>query len=191
MTLPRIAAACALMSLSAVSAAAQTTDPAALPGDMPPPALSVMLRPPSGRPLPPPDTTPAVPEALALEAVTTALKTCTDQSLRVGVALTDSQGHLRVGLSGDGTGGAAVYGAVRKDLSALEFRQPTSVVQERLRADATLASRVKPNMEVRPGAVPIIGPSGVLGALAVDGATAQQDESCAAAGVGRIQDRLK
>ena len=193
MSFAKVFGACLLCAMPAFAASAQTVgdDPTRLPGDMPPPALAIMLRPPSGRPLPPPDATPTVPEALALEAVQAALQTCAGQGLRVGIALTDVQGNLRVGLSGDGAGGAAVYGAVRKDLAAIAFQQPTSTVQARLRADPTLATQVKPNMEVRPGAVPIVGPHGLLGALAVDGATAQQDEACAAAGVAKIHDRLQ
>ena len=191
MTFAKTLVVSTLLCLSAATASAQSADPTALPGDLPPPALAVMLRPPSGRPLPPPDTTPAVPQGLALDAVNAALKACKDQGLRVGIALTDVQGNLRVGLSSDGAGGAAIYGAVRKDLTVLEFQQPTSVVQAQLRADAALGARVRPNMEVRPGAVPIVGPHGLVGALGVDGATAQQDEACAAAGVAAIQSRLK
>ncbi len=176
--------------LVALPAAAQTTEATRLPGDEAPPALSVMLRPPSGRPLPPPDTTPAVPQSLASEAAEAALSTCAAQGLRVGIALTDTAGYLRVGLATDGAGPGTIYGAVRKDLSVIEFRQPTSIIQDHLRADASLAARVRPNMEVRPGAVPIVGPHGLLGALGVDGATAQQDEACASAGVAKIRARL-
>jgi len=174
------------------AANAQTApDPTRLPGDSPPPPLAIMLRPPSGRPLPPPDLTPGVPSALALEAAQTAIDTCAAQGLRVGVALTNSAGYLRVSLTTDGATPGVIYGAVQKDLAAMAFRAPTSEVQAKLRADPALAAQVMPNMEVRPGAVPIIANGQVLGAIAVDGATAQQDETCAQAGVAKIIDRLK
>ncbi|MFT4075754.1 MAG: heme-binding protein [Asticcacaulis sp.] len=177
--------------LAGAANAQATSDPTRLPGDSPPPALATMLRPPSGRPLPPPDMTPGVPAALALEAVQTAIDTCSAEGLRVGVALTNSAGYLRAALTTDGARPGVIYGAVQKDLAAMAFKAPTSEVQTKLRADPALASQVLPNMEVRPGAVPIIINGQVLGAIAVDGATAQQDEVCAQAGVAKIQDRLK
>jgi uncharacterized protein GlcG (DUF336 family) len=180
----------AFVLTGAANAQTIAPDPTRLPGDTPPPPLAIMLRPPSGRPLPPPDTTPGVPAALALEAARAAIDTCAAQGLRVGVALTNSAGHLRVALTTDGATSGVIYGAVQKDLAAMAFKAPTSDVQAQLRADPATAARVLPNMEVRPGAVPILVGGKVLGAIAVDGATAQQDEVCAHAGVDMIMDRL-
>lgn len=170
--------------------------PISLPGDRPPPPMSMMLRPPSGRPTgrngPPPDTTPGPPLALALEAARAAVATCAADELRVGVAVMDSAGQIQVGLNADGAGPGHIFSAARKAVTAVAFGVPTSAVQDKLRAgDPAALALLKPNMVAMPGAVPLIVEGRVLGAIGASGGTGQQDEACAAAGAARIQDRLR
>jgi uncharacterized protein GlcG (DUF336 family) len=84
---------------------------------------------------------------------------------------------------------------MRKALTALAFRMPSSEASEQVNKNKTLLARVKPNMFVAGGAVPIIVNDNVIGAIGVSGAggavIGQQDESCAMAGLNRIRHRLK
>ena len=178
-----------------VSQAAVVADPTRLPGDEPPPPLARMLRLPSGRPTglagPPPDVTPGPSLGLALEAAQAALDACKADHLLVGVAVLDSAGQLRLGMVADGAAPGRIYGAAQKAVAAIAFGEPTSAVQEKLRADPSATARLRPNMSVLPGGVPLIVGRRVIGAIAASGATAQQDEACAAAGAAKIKAKLE
>jgi uncharacterized protein GlcG (DUF336 family) len=176
-------------------------DPTRMPGDKPPPTLEETLRmgqrPPGGQsqgprqPFPP-DTTPAPPLALSIEAAQAAIDYCTSQGVAVGVAVVDAAGVLRVGLSADGaTPPGRLFGAIPKALTAVEFKVPSSEAQKMVRADPSLAARVRPNMMVNPGAVPLMAGDRLLGAIATSGTGAQQEEACAKAGADKIKSRLK
>ena len=132
------------------------------------------------RPLPP----PAPPLALALKAAEAALATCKANGLAVGVAVSNSVGGMVVGLQADGAFPGRVYNAARKNLAAVEFGLPTLAVRAKLRAGdfATLA-RVKPNMTLLGGAIPLFSDGKLIGAIGVSGAPAgEADDVCAAAG---------
>lgn len=172
--------------------AATSADPAFLPGDGPPPAVSGMIGPSKPGPEAPIDTPPAVPLALAEEAARGALKFCSAGGHRIAVAVVNSAGELQVGLVADGASAERVFVAARKGVAAIAFKSPTSEVQKRLRAsDSSAYAILKPNMAVWPGAVPILAGERVLGAIGTSGATSEQDEECAAAGLARIKARLK
>jgi uncharacterized protein GlcG (DUF336 family) len=182
---------------SAVAPAAETAsaNPSRLTGDAPPPSLERMLRLPSGRPTglagPPPDRTPSPPWALALEAAQAALDACGADHLLVNVAVVDSLGRLRVVLSADGADPAGVFVAARKAIAAASYGVATSLVQDRLRAgDPATHAGLKSNMIVLPGGVPLLAGGRTIGAIAASGATAQQDEACAAAGAAAIKGKL-
>jgi uncharacterized protein GlcG (DUF336 family) len=154
-----------------------------------------MLKPPrppgASRPPEPINTTPSPSLGLALEAAQAALDACLADGLKVGVAVTDAEGNLRVGLAADGTSAGRILFASRKALAAAAFRAPTSVFQDRLRANDPVAlATLKPNMAVYPGGVPLLADGRLLGAIAATGATGQQDEKCAAQGAAKIQARL-
>lgn len=195
-----LTAASALVAVAGATAAmAQDAPPApppyALPDDMPPPPMAAMLRPPrpdSQRPPEPPrENVPAPSQAVALAAAQAALAQCARDHHEVGVAVSDGGGHLILGMTMDGARPGRIYSGVRKNGAAVLFGQPTSQVQARLQAgDAAARDRLKPWMVVFPGAVPLIKDGTVIGAVGVSGATAQQDEVCAAAGVAAVQGRL-
>jgi uncharacterized protein GlcG (DUF336 family) len=186
-----VASAPVAASLPAVSA----RDPLSLPGDILPSGIAVVLAPPAPpSAAPPPPPRPVVPGpslTVALVAAQAALKRCETDGLKVGVAVSDSLGVVVVGLQMDGANPGRIFNAARKNLAAIEFGMPTSAVRERLRAGefATLA-RVKPSMTLFPGAVPLIVDGKVIGAIGISGATAGQDEVCAAAGAAAIVGRL-
>ena len=195
-------AACAALNAQAPTPASadpdprRLHDPTRLPGDMAPPPLNETLevRPPNqrGPGVPPPDRTPGPPLSLSIEAAQAAIDACKTQGLLVGVAITDAAGVLRVGLAADGAAPPGrIYGAVPKNLAAIAFKKPTSAIRAQLRADPSESSRVKPNMLVLPGGVPLMVGDRVIGAIGVSGASADQDEVCALAGVEKIKARLK
>lgn len=199
----RILGAAVGVTLAAASAGhAQTTppavvDPLLLPSDAPPPPMERMLAPPAP-PAPgqqagvgPADTTPALPMDVAIDLARAAIAACTAQGLRVGAAVSDSAGNLRVGLTGDAARAGRIFTASRKNASVIAYGMPTSEVQAKLRADAEARAAVKPNLAVMPGGIPIMVGGKMVGALAVSGATSLQDEACARTALAEIQPRLR
>ena len=199
-----------LLALIAISTAAQSQtppsaptltppswtprDPLALPGDnLPPPLAAVIAPPPPINPnatRPPP---PASPElGIALKAAQAALAQCAADGYNVGVAVSNSVGGMIVGLQSENAFPGRVYNAARKNLVAIEFGTPNSAVRDKLRANdyATLA-RVKPNMTLLAGAIPLYSDGKLIGAIGVSGAPGgERDEVCAAAGADIIQKKI-
>jgi uncharacterized protein GlcG (DUF336 family) len=166
----------------------------ALPGDMPPPPISAMIAPPRPAGAPPPvmpDLVEGPSLVVAVAAAQAAIAQCAKDGLAVGAAVVGSQGNLLVGLTGDKARPGRIFSGTRKASAAAAFGVPSSVVQERLRAqDGATVAAFKPYMVGMPGAVPLIKGGRVLGAIGVSGATGQQDEACAAAGAAAVQGRL-
>src|SRR5580692_580348 len=132
---------------------------------------------------------------LAIEAARAAIETCRAEGYRVGVSVIDSVGEARAMLTADGSDGSHIFVATRKALTALAFEMPSSKASEMLPADKAMLARVKPNMFVMPGALPIVVDHTTIGAIGVSGAAGtpfgHADEVCAAAGLQKIRDRLK
>jgi uncharacterized protein GlcG (DUF336 family) len=132
---------------------------------------------------------------LAIEAARTAIQSCGAAGFHVGVTVIDSAGEARAMLTADGSDGSHVFVAMRKALTALAFEMPSAKASELLPADKAMLARVKPNMFVMAGALPIIVNRTTIGAIGVSGAAGtpfgHADEVCAAAGLNKIKDRLK
>jgi uncharacterized protein GlcG (DUF336 family) len=97
-------------------------------------------------------------------------------------------------LTADGSDGSHVFVAMRKALTALIFKMPSSKANELVAQNTELLKKVTPNMFVEGGAVPLMSGSEVIGAIGVSGAggkvIGQQDEVCARAGLDRIKNKL-
>jgi len=172
-------------------------DPLLLPGDAPPPPMERMLAPPAP-PAPgqmpgvgPADTTPTLDMAVAIDLARTAIAICEAQGLRVGAAVSDSAGNLRVGLTGNSARAGRIFTASRKNAAVIAYGLPTSAIQAKLRADAEARAALPPHMAVMPGGVPIRIGDKIVGALAVSGATSLQDEDCANKALAQLGPRLK
>ena len=130
---------------------------------------------------------------LALQAARAALESCRGAGYRVGVAVIDSAGEARAMLTADGSDGSHVFVAMRKALTALTFEMPSSKASELIPKDKALLARVKPNMFVMGGALPIVVDHATIGAIGVSGAAGipfgHQDELCAAEGLNKIEGR--
>jgi uncharacterized protein GlcG (DUF336 family) len=133
--------------------------------------------------------------ALALEAAQVAIETCRAKGFRIGVAVVDSSGEARAMITADGADGSHVFVGMRKALTALALEMPSAKAADLVANDKALLSRLKPNMFVMGGALPIIVNHQTIGAIGVSGAAGMpfghQDELCAAAGLTKIQNRLK
>jgi uncharacterized protein GlcG (DUF336 family) len=133
--------------------------------------------------------------ALALEAAQFAIETCGRKGYRIGVAVIDSSGEARAMITADGADGSHVFVGMRKALTALAFEAPSAKVADLAASDKAQLARIKPNMFVMGGALPIIVNHETIGAIGVSGAAGvpfgHEDEVCAAAGLTKIQNRLK
>jgi uncharacterized protein GlcG (DUF336 family) len=144
----------------------------------------------------PPESTARGPSLeLAIEAARTAVETCAASGYRIGASVIDSAGEARAMLTADGSDGSHVFVAVRKALTALTFKMPSSQANQRVPRSKELLSRVTPNMFVEGGAVPLLVGNEVIGAIGASGAggtvIGQQDEACAQAGLDKIKSRLR
>jgi uncharacterized protein GlcG (DUF336 family) len=143
-------------------------------------------------PAPPPARGPEL--ALALEAATTAIKTCTEKSQKIGVAVLDSAGVVKVLLSSDGASARGSASGNAKALTALQFKAASSVLQEQVKTDKDLADKIAADtkLNARAGAVLIKVGDEIIGAIGVGGARGSNvDEECAVAGLQVVQSRLK
>jgi len=164
------------------TAFAQTTPVAA------PPATPASAR----APAPPPARGPEL--TLALEAATTAIKACTERQQKIGVAVLDSAGAVKVLLSSDGASARGGASGNAKALTALQFKEATSVLQEKVKTDKDLADKIAADakLNARAGAVLIRVGEEVIGSIGVGGARGSDvDEACAVAGLQVVQSRLK
>jgi uncharacterized protein GlcG (DUF336 family) len=144
----------------------------------------------------PPESTARGPTLdIAVEAARAAVDACAAAGYRIGAAVIDSAGEARALLTADGSDGSHVFVAMRKALTALTFKMPSSQANERVPKDPSLLSRVTPNMFVEGGAVPILVDGTPIGAIGASGAggtvIGQQDEMCALAGLNKIKGKLK
>ncbi|HEY4709104.1 MAG TPA: heme-binding protein [Candidatus Acidoferrales bacterium] len=130
--------------------------------------------------------------SLAVEAVQTAVDTCTAGGYYIGASVIDTSGQPRAMVEAEGSDGGHVYVAVRKALVALAFKMPSSKASETVPSDQALLARVTPNMFVMEGAVPLMAGNEVIGAIGASGAAGgDQDEVCAIAGLNKIKSRLR
>jgi uncharacterized protein GlcG (DUF336 family) len=172
-------------------------DPLLLPSDAPPPPLERMLAPPAPpapgqRPgVAPADTTPALDMAVAVDLARTAIAICEAQGLRVGAAVSDAAGNLRVGLTGNAARPGRIFTASRKNAAVIAYGKPTSAIQAMLREDPAARAALPPHMAVMPGGVPIMAGGKLVGALAVSGATSLQDEDCANQALAKLAPALR
>lgn len=178
--------------------------PHALPGDVLPPfgvadAPGGFVPPPHEAPAgmvlgpgrPPETTAMGPPLVLATRAAEAALRTCRVAGYRIGVAVIDSAGQARVLLNADGTDGSHGFVAMRKAETALAFAAPSSEVAERAVRDPAVLAKVKSDMLLDGGAVPLFAEGRLVGAIGASGAAGRiigaQDEACAKAGARVVE----
>ncbi|MBV9508646.1 MAG: heme-binding protein [Caulobacteraceae bacterium] len=144
----------------------------------------------------PPESTARGPSLdLAVEAARAAVDTCAAAGYRIGATVIDSAGEARAMLTADGSDGSHVFVAMRKALTALKFKMPSSKASQLVPKSKELLAQVTPNMFVEGGAMPLVVGHEVIGAIGASGAggavIGRQDEVCSQAGLDKIKSRLK
>jgi uncharacterized protein GlcG (DUF336 family) len=137
---------------------------------------------------------PVLPLALAQRAADAALAACAAQGYRVGVAVVDGAGLVRVQIRADGAGPHTLDSSSRKAYTALSLRRGTSELVALLREQPAAAGLRDMNERilVLGGGLPIRAGDEVVGGIGVGGAPGGHlDDACAQAGIDAIADRLK
>jgi len=126
---------------------------------------------------------------MALTIAEAALAQC---GVRTSVAVVDRAGRLRVFLQGDGASPHNLELARRKAYTARTFRRPSA---EWAKATETANAGQRMLADVIPlgGGVPIMIGEEAIGSVGLSGAPGGQpmEESCAKAGIAKVQDQLK
>jgi uncharacterized protein GlcG (DUF336 family) len=143
----------------------------------------------------------SVPFPLALEAAQAAIAACASRGWAVIAVVLDAYGEEQVVLRADGPYEVNHTDQARRKAYTALTGQPSSTMMKLLDSDPNAYGRaayVDPKITPQAGGLPIKIGTATIGALGVTGAgTANgvrgglNDEACAAAGLAKIQDRLK
>jgi uncharacterized protein GlcG (DUF336 family) len=150
------------------------------------------------QPAPPAPPARALDLALGVEAAQAAIGACGKDGFKVGVAIMDAAGVLRVLLAADGAGKNAVESSQKKAAAVIAFKASNSETMEKAKTDPVLDAKIKADttLMVRPGGVLIMAGSDIIGAFGLGGVPgtgggAVKDEACAKVGLDKIKDRIK
>jgi glc operon protein GlcG len=121
----------------------------------------------------------------AKKAAAAAIADAKKNNLAVVVAVVDSSGTLTYLEKIDGTQLSSVETAIGKARTANNFKRPTKALEDVV-AGGRVALLNLPNVVPLQGGLPIIVDGKIIGAIGVSGATSQQDEQAAAAGLAAL-----
>lgn len=109
--------------------------------------------------------------------------------LRINVAVTDAAGVLAAFLRMPGAYLHSVEIAIDKAYTAASFGVPTSAWWPLLQGDDALRAGLplRPRLVVFGGGLPIVEAGQRIGGIGVSGGSAEQDESCAKAGLAALR----
>ena len=130
-----------------------------------------------------PDYGPSVTITQAKKLAAGALAECSKNGWNVAVAVVDTHGFLVYFERMENTQTASMDIAVGKARSAATYRRPTRVFMDVINKGG-MATATLPGVFASPGGVPIMVDGKVTGGVGVSGATGDQDEQCAKAGLG-------
>jgi uncharacterized protein GlcG (DUF336 family) len=138
--------------------------------------------------------------ALALEGAQAAVAACAMNGVKAAVSVVNSGGVLRLLLTADGATDDQIEISRRKAVTAVALKAATSVIADRMEKDAAYKAKIEQDKALfpRPGGLPLMAGSDVIGSIGVSGASrlngvagGVRDEACAKAGVDKISARLK
>lgn len=131
--------------------------------------------------------------AAASTAVQAAVDKARDLGASVNAAVVDAGGNLVAFLKADGAFTASAAIAQDKARTAAGFAMSTRSLYEAIGGEPDVASGIlhRPGIAAFPGGLPIKDDSELVGAIGVSGATAEQDEICAMAGIAAIELRFE
>jgi glc operon protein GlcG len=130
--------------------------------------------------------------AEANQAIQTALVKARNLALNISVAVCDADGRLVAFQRMDGALAEAGHASIGKALVSARSGRPSgdeSIEGPEYFRAATVIGEGAPQIR-RPGGLPIIRAGQVVGALGVSGASDKQDEECALAGIGALEENL-
>ncbi len=124
----------------------------------------------------------------AAQAVAAALAHAATLGVRINAAVTDGAGTLMAFLRMPGAFAHSVDIAIDKAYTAAGFGFPTSQWPEIFQGDDALRQGLphRPRLVVFGGGLPIREGGHLIGGIGVSGASAEQDEACARAGLAAI-----
>lgn len=108
------------------------------------------------------------------------------QGFTMCIAIVDDGGHLLHFLRLDETQLGSIEVAIAKARTALMFKRPTRIFQDRLTVDGWMPMLGLPHAVPLEGGLPITVEGRIAGAIGVSGGTPQQDGQVAAAGVAAV-----
>jgi uncharacterized protein GlcG (DUF336 family) len=130
-----------------------------------------------------------IPAALAAEAVSEAVSSCAKQGYRETAVMLDADGATIAALRGDGAGIHTLDSAHDKAYTSASFKSDTMALAE---VSGIAALSKLPHVLFFGGGVVVKIGDEVIGAIGASGAPgAKLDDSCARAGLAKIQDRLR
>jgi glc operon protein GlcG len=117
-----------------------------------------------------------------------ALDKARELNIKISVAVCDASGRLIAFNRMDGAIWAGAYGSQSKAIASVAFARPSGELAERAGSPIIQGIMAAEGGHMIPsqGAVPIIRDGVVEGACGTGGATSQQDEDCARAGVAKL-----
>ncbi|MCP4619364.1 MAG: heme-binding protein [Bradyrhizobium sp.] len=130
-----------------------------------------------------PDYGPDVNATGAKKIAADALAECQKNNWNVAVAVVDNHGFLVYFERMDNTQTASMDISVGKARAAATYRRPTRAFMDAINKGSP-ATATLPGVFASPGGLPIMVDGKVTGAVGVSGATGDQDEQCAKAGLG-------
>jgi uncharacterized protein GlcG (DUF336 family) len=130
-----------------------------------------------------PDYGTAVDTAGAKKIAAGVVAECQKNAWNVAVAVVDTHGFLVYFERMENTQTASMDIAIGKARAAATYRRTTRVFMEAINKGGA-ATITLPGVFASPGGVPIMVEGKVTGAVGVSGATGDQDEQCAKAGLG-------
>jgi len=130
---------------------------------------------------------------LANEAATAAVQFCQGKGWKVSATVVDRAGLLKAMQRADGAGPHTVDASRRNAYTAASARNNTSAMLDTVLKNPTAANlSMIDGFLILGGGMPIRAGDEVIGAIGVGGAPGGQlDDQCAAAGIDKINDRLK
>jgi uncharacterized protein GlcG (DUF336 family) len=140
----------------------------------------------------PTETHKVLPASLAVEAAQAAIAACKAQGWNVSVTITDRSGSPRLVLMGDGAGQLTKEVTRRKAYTSALLGISTDDFAKRIATPGAFNPTIyDPQLASGPGGLPIKAGNDTIGGIAAAGAPGgDKDESCAAAGLAKISDRL-
>lgn len=139
-------------------------------------------------------TTHRIPAALAFEAVSEVVKSCAAKGYNESAVLVDAGGNQQAALRGDGAGLATLENADHKAYTAVAYMTDTHSLVDRAKTGSEMSPALNrlPHLILAQGGMIIKVGDEVIGAIGASGAPGgDKDDSCARAGIAKIQDRLK